>query len=154
MEYNQVIQDFAQGWAHHLAFHLHNDFLLPFPEISPDQLTQAPILADELQPIARAAQVGAGDPEEVLEAINSLLQRQPPRRLLTVAFVWILARAEAWATGDRLLTQVHAAEETGKSFNQIANAVRVGKIRSFADPEAPNPRRDRVFVLLSEVVAL
>jgi hypothetical protein len=146
-----TLTEFYHQYYTHLQWQLREWYGQNTPDLPFSENAANNELIDTLNLIATAAETGTtDDPEQLIEAINELLQSQPPARLLTPAFTWLLIQAECAASGDEVITQAEASKRFGVQQRTLSNWVKRGHIRGIVDPDEPNPTR-ATRVLASEV---
>jgi len=170
-QYRETIEQFLLNYWTRRTWEIEQAVLgVQIPPIQPDLLYNS-ALADQLAEIARCAGGGVQHSQDgftegvIQEGIQDLMERLfcPPGLYTTYDIpsrFWehplgqMVARALLWIRGDELITMTEAAEIRGVTVQAISQAVRVGRLTRYVDPDATNPQRSRTLVSRHEVEAL
>jgi hypothetical protein len=169
-KYNEIIRQFVIEYLNDRMFQIQNNFLIMPSTDQIEAAYQNPLgtpFGQQLVEIARAASGEMKDDEEgwnrgvVYEGIQDLMEQlfAPPG--LGSAYTipsefWeqplgeMVSRAMLWVQQDELITQAEAAKIRGVSIQAISQAIQLGKLRGFKNPEA-NERQGRTLVSRKEI---
>lgn len=170
-EYQETIKQFVTEYFNRRKWQIENNlfiFLDPHPQII--QIHKDPLntpFGQQLVEIARAATGLIKDDEEgfnrgvVYEGIQDLCEQlfAPPglgSAYTIPASFWdhplgqMVSVAMLWVRQDELITQAEAAKIRGVSIQNINQAIQVGRLRSFKNPNA-NERQGRTLVSRRDV---
>ena len=170
-QYRETIEQFLLAYWTRRTWEIEQTILgVQIPLIAPDTLYNS-ALADQLAEIARCAGGGVQHSEDgftegvIQEGIQDLMERlfcppglytayDIPSRFWEHPLGQMVARALLWIRGDELITLTEAAEIRGVTVQAISQAVKVGRLTRYVDPDAANPQRSRTLVSRCEVDAL
>lgn len=167
-KYREIVISFLREYWVDLTWELRNQFGIELdldeqPHTSDDLLHL--LVADAISEISRAAagETDGLDKGIVYEGIQGLMERlfgipgtasyQIPQDFWDTPFGQVVSLAFAWVQGDDLITMSEAAELSGKSLSTLSQMVSRGKLKSYPDPNEPNPQRARR-VLKTDIEAL
>jgi hypothetical protein len=166
-QYAEICLEFLREYWRDRRWEMEQEFgLYDLPHMTDEDLS-ATMIAEKLEQIANAA-AGAYDrgnedlAGEVYECCQSLAERlfavpglgnayTLPEAFWDAPLGQMVALAFIWLERDHLVTIGEAARLTGKSISTISSRVARGALRSYPDPNAPNPQKARRLVRRNDI---